>query len=149
MGVNPVGVPLVPLEEASVLSMSRLKEAPEVVVDPVRVGECILDSLTGEGADVGDVSKALSLPVTASDIARRPIRPFGADPGLAVDDRRGTLDGKSPLSFGADVTMLILGFWLYSSLVTVGEVSSFKGTVVAKMVSLALELRNLPFKLFP
>ena len=67
----------VPFDEASVLSSSKLLEAPEVVVEPVRVGDCTGDSLIGEVPEVEDTSKAFSFSVTASEVVLTPIRAFG------------------------------------------------------------------------
>lgn len=64
--------PSVPLDEVSVLSISRLLEATDGVLDPVPAGDWTSLSFTGEGLDVG-VTKVFSLPVTASEIARKPM----------------------------------------------------------------------------
>jgi hypothetical protein len=64
--------PSVPLDEVSVLSMSTLFDATDGVLDPVRARDWTSPSFTGEGLDVG-VTKDFSLPVTLSEIARRPM----------------------------------------------------------------------------
>ena len=135
--------PEVPLEEASVLSRSMLCDAPEGDVDPVRAGGSLAESLIG-----GDAveNNAFSPPVTASEIALRPIRGFENDFEGATADLGEPFAEALLLLFA--VTTFILGFLSYSSLVTVGEVISFEGAdVVAD--SLAEELRKWPIKLLP
>ena len=58
----------------SAFSISRLLEVIEGVLEPVRDGEWSGLSLNGEGMDVGEETSAFSLPVTASEMARRPKR---------------------------------------------------------------------------
>jgi hypothetical protein len=77
--------PSVPLEEVSVLSISRLFDATEGVLDPVLAGDWTSLSFTDEGWDVG-VAEFFSLPVIASEIARRPLilRPLLEIPSMPV-----------------------------------------------------------------
>ena len=65
--------PFVPLEEVSVVSRSKLLEAADGVLDPVMVGDWIGDSFTGDGIEEGEATRAFSLPVTASEMALRPM----------------------------------------------------------------------------
>ena len=64
--------PSVPLEEVSVLSISKLLDAMDGVLEPVLAGEATSFSLIGEDM-AGDTARALSSPVMASEIARRPM----------------------------------------------------------------------------
>ena len=83
-GVIAGSIALVSFDEVSVLSSSKLFEAPDVVVEPVRVGECTGDSLMGDGTEDGESIMAFSLPVTASEIARRLIRGFFIEGDVAM-----------------------------------------------------------------
>ena len=67
------GVDIIVLELlASGESRSKLGP-PDGVLEPVREGDCSGDSLTVEDSvSVGEATRALSCPVTASDIALRP-----------------------------------------------------------------------------
>jgi hypothetical protein len=108
-------------------------EVPDGVVEPVRVGECNGDSLIGD-VELGpfDETSAFSLPVIASDIARRPeVRLFlpkkewlclisvwaGDGDARPVDD--ASLLGRC----GDEAIASMLGELPYSSFVTVGDKS--------------------------
>lgn len=86
-----LGAPACPVESASLtelsaLSISRLLDVAEGVLEPVRAGELSGVSLKDDGMDVGEDTIAFSLPVTASDIARKPKRFCLA---LDLPDKRG------------------------------------------------------------
>ena len=68
------------------LSGSLFWDGPEVVVDPVLVGDSAGVSLTVDMGEVGDPTIARSPPVTASDIAPRPMRDFVGDLGVRTED---------------------------------------------------------------
>lgn len=104
-------LPFAPFDDASVLSSSKLFEAPDGVLEPVRVGDCSGDSLIGEGNDAGETTRAFSLPVTASDIARRPMmRGFFADFRVCRLGRGDSIPLEGKLSgFGDGVTGLMSG----------------------------------------
>ena len=73
----PIVVLLGALEIPPMLSASALLEAPDVVVEPARLGACIGgsfagDSLIGDGIEAPP-SIAFSLVVTASELLRKPI----------------------------------------------------------------------------
>ena len=72
------------------LSISRLFDATEGVLDPVLAGDWTSLSFTEEGLDVG-ITEVFSLPVTASEIARRPLilRPIFEIPSMPIDGGSG------------------------------------------------------------
>ena len=140
----------VPFDEASVLSRSRLGEVPDGVVEAVREGDRTEDSLIGEGMDEGKVKIAFSLPVTASDMARNPIRGFRAEWALCVEGVGDPLEAVLTCGGEVLVTRFVRGFSSYSSLVTVGEeISLFRELGAICPTSFALEFRILAFALFP
>lgn len=111
------------------------------------LGDCMEDSLIGEGPEDGEPTVAFSLPVTASEIALRPMRGFAADLGVATEDRGEPFEDFVPLICGEDeVMILIVGFPSYSSLVTLGWVRSLVASTVGA-VSCVLEARNRPLRL--
>lgn len=115
------------------------------------MGDCTEASLTGDGTEVGVETSALSLPVMASEIARRPMRGFETDLAGVTADLGEPFDAAPLLASVDDVIIFIFGFVLalllsYSSLVTVGELISVAGGVIL-IASLAEELRKCPLKL--
>ena len=137
----------------SEFSRSKLLEVPEGVLEPVLVGEFIGDSLIGEGAasEPCEEMSAFSLPVMASDIARRPVaRDFWAKCEwlcpVGAGDPRPSDDVSLLGRLGDDAIASMLGELPYSNLVTVGERSfaNFNGLTNSK----ALEVR-CPFGLVP
>ena len=98
--VGTIG-PSVPLEEVSVLSISRLFDAREGVLDPVLAGDWTSLSFADEGLDVG-ITEFFSLPVMASEIARRPLilRPLLEIPSMPVAGGSGE---ELPLLFRANI----------------------------------------------
>jgi len=94
-------------------SESKLFPPPEGVLDPVRAGEAIGDSLIEEIGSIGGAMRAFSFPVIASEIALNPSPRFLVDvecPGNSQSDAfPDRLRGEGVISS--------------SSLVTVGEES--------------------------
>lgn len=134
----------------SVLSSSMLldTELPDGVLEPVREGDCIGESLCGEDTSAA-LAFAFSPPVMASDIARKPLDcdPFRllkndrvCDCAAGDGDARPVLDVSLPGMCGefAIASMLCES---YVSLVTVGCISvcGLSGRTKSK----ALELRSL------
>lgn len=117
-----------------------LWDAAEGDVDPVREDDCPAGSLIGDTAEGVVEARALSFPVTASEIALNPMR------GFENDFEGPTADLGEPfelLGFVEEVTIFMLGFISYSSLVTVGDVRLVDG-VVCEKASPAEELRKWP-----
>ena len=146
VGVSLVGTAPVSFEEASVLSRSILWDAAEGDVEPVRVGDCTEASLIGDESEAGVETKALSVPVTASEIARRPMRGFEIDLAGTTADLGEPFEAAPLLASVDEVISFVLNFLLsYSSFVTVGEVRLVVGGVFVT-ASLADELRKCPIK---
>lgn len=91
-------------------SKSKLFAPPEGVLDPVRAGDAIGDSLIGSA---GETTRDFSLPVIASEIARKPRPRF-----LPDDECEGNSQSDAlPDRLRGEVLVSS------SSLVTVGDVS--------------------------
>jgi hypothetical protein len=95
---------------------------PDGVLDPVLDGESIDASLNGES--IGDASLERSVPVTASEMARKPPK-FGFRPALFVQSTciPWRFDGEVGEAALADRTPVS------SSFVTVGEGASIVGAI--------------------
>jgi hypothetical protein len=103
-----------------VLSISMDLEVMEGVVEPVRAGEYRSASLIGEGMVVGEVTKDFSLPVRASEIARKP-RTRRALLDMGILPFTGSVMEKLDLSLVVGDCSKKFGVGSASRLVTVGE----------------------------
>jgi hypothetical protein len=137
---------------ASAFSSSKLfdNEVPEGVLEPVREGDCMGESLCCEAVTSAELKFAFSPPVMASDIARRPLdcedflllKNERVCEGAAAGEgeARPVLEVSLPAMLGefAIASMLCES---YASLVTVGcmSLAGLRG----RTKSNALELRSL------
>lgn len=101
-------------------SESKLFAPPEGVLDPVRAGEVIGDSLMEEIASIGGIMRDFSLPVIASEIALNPsprVLPDDEFPGNnqsdAFPDRlrgEGLISSSSLVTVGEESLDVDIGF---------------------------------------
>jgi hypothetical protein len=142
--------PSVALDEPSVLSRSKLLDAPDGVLELVLAGDCgnCGNSLTGDTGD-GEATMALSFPVTASEIARRPTarRTLGATFLMLVADNGEERPELSPSAFEEsgenDAKNPELELLFVSKFVTTGECDWLIGLSGVRL----LELRKRPLKM--
>jgi len=106
------------------------------------------DSFIGDDIEEGEATRAFSFPVTASDIALRPIPLLALETELLIwsdswGDAPLSEDGSPSIRGDGDVRVAGLPFESDSRLVTVGDGVSFGEAVPG---DLALALRNRPLK---
>ena len=129
------------------VSSSKLLEfdVAEGVLDPVRAGDCKGDSLFGEAVVSPEWKFAFSLPVTASDIARRPSpldffekKDRDWEGAAGEGDARPWEDDSLGGMRGEFAIASILGESYSGSLVTVGGTpfTGFSGRTNSKLLEL-------------